>query len=71
MKSDEHAELREKVARELAKLVECDWENFQPSIKAEFYSCADQILNFIKDAGYVKLSPDAAILEGVHHLKDI
>lgn len=35
-----------------------------------FYS-ADQILTFTKEAGYVLLPPDSAILENVSLLKDI
>jgi len=32
---------------------------------------ADQILTLFEDEGYVKLSPDSAILEGISNLKNL
>jgi len=54
--------MKEQVARELAKLVECDWDNFQPSVKAEFNRCASQIINLFKaEVDKLTVIPDGDI----------
>jgi len=51
-------ELREKIARAMAEGRMIKWEHRGEATKNWFLDKADQILDLIKQAGYVKLSND-------------
>ena len=72
------AELREQIAKQvylplcgIPDEIDSEWltcgENMQQNCRA----IAAQILSLIKQAGYVKLPPDSAIVTGIHHLNEI
>ena len=73
-------DIREKIARESCRLDGWCLESLNPQYispqynnptQSDYYRKADQILALIKEAGYVQLLPDSAIMENVSLLKNI